>query len=85
MGVNLRTLFARKEPTTDKVLRVVSPAAKKMDTVLYRDVHMRVFITRIPWHFAGSTPKRKQKFIAHNCAKYRLAWLPPLFLERSTA
>lgn len=77
MGMNLSTLFARKEPTTDKVLRVVSPAAKKMDTVLYRDLEGISIAARIPWHFKSTTPKRGQRTIVFNCARFRLAWLPP--------
>ncbi len=75
--MNLLTVFARREPTTDDVARRYMPArqlARCRDTVIYRDRACRRFFCRIPWHYRAN-PRRNTRFITLNCFRWRLVHL----------
>ena len=69
-----RTLYARREATADTGLPV-DAAKTKRDVVLYEDREATKFVCRYPWHYR-SKPGTDATTVMHNCAKYRLEWLP---------
>jgi hypothetical protein len=74
-------LYARREPTTDTLLRervagLLSKHSLPKDTVFYRDNLGKDFVARSSWD--KPPPDRHNKYVMHNCARYRLVWLPPL-------
>ena len=74
----MMTLYARKERTTDpQALKQPAPLAPpQRDVVLYRDAAATIPVGRYPWHYTASKPTRRNRWINHNCARYRLGWLP---------
>jgi hypothetical protein len=71
-GVELINLYARKEPTQDKV-SICHGLGKKMDTVLYRDPDCSIVATRWPWYYS-SCPRQGQKKVMFNCFRWNLVW-----------
>jgi len=73
------TLYARREPTTDKILIKMAPdaAKKKKDVVLYKDEGGTIPVGRYPWDYSNR-PTRAKKTIVHNCFTYKLIWLDDL-------
>ena len=63
----MMTLYARKECTT---------CPQKRDVVIYRDCDATLLAGRFPWHYTASKPTRRNRWINHNCTRYRLEWLP---------
>lgn len=70
--MNLLTLFARKEPTTDPV-SIQYGQGHKLDTVLYRDASCTILAARWPW-YASNCPRRNQKRVTFNCFRWNLSW-----------
>lgn len=66
------TLFARKEPTTDKVMFQKKSTGKK-DLCLYFDKGAQHLACRIPWY--GVSIRRSNKNIWYNTQKHNLVWL----------
>jgi hypothetical protein len=79
------TLYARRETPNDSdtaaMLRAIGPkeAAKfarsqNRDVQLYKDAACTIKAARYPWHYS-SKPTRRNKWVNHNCARYRLVWV----------
>ena len=73
------TLYARLELTTDQATSfmrkgLVGPS-KKMDVQLYHDRKCTRPASRYPWHYTKSKPTRRNKYVMHNCCRYKLVWL----------
>lgn len=71
------TLFARREPTTDPILRAMAPKARRSDVQVYRDADATQPVGRFPWNYSNK-PRSKQRRVTLNCARYALQWLAPL-------
>lgn len=71
--MNLLTLYAKKEPTTDSV-SVAFGLKKKLDTVIYKDRACTETYARWPWHYS-SCPRRGQKRVTLNCWRWNLEWV----------
>lgn len=69
------TLYLRKEPTTDGVLKIHAPDAKKFDVVAYRDPAASKVACRWPWHYS-SRPTRRNRWVMFNCFRWKAVWLP---------
>ena len=69
----LLTLFARKEPTRDRI-DIDRGMGHRQDTVLYRDAACTTPMARWPWHYT-SCPRRGQKRVTLNCCNWALAWV----------
>lgn len=74
----MMTMYARKERTICKTtLAQPAPLApSQRDVVLYHDAAATVPAGRYPWDYTASKPTRRNRWINHNCARYRLEWLP---------
>lgn len=68
------TLYARREPTTDTVLRRHAPRSKRCDVVFYTDAACTRVYARWVWHY--SPPTRRRQSVSLNCYRWRLVWLP---------
>lgn len=68
------TIYARKEPSTDEILKTYAPNAKKFDVVLYGDKAGTIKKGTFRWDFS-SKPTRRNKFVNFNCFRYRLEWI----------
>lgn len=80
--MNLITLYARREPTTDPVVRQYAPESKRRDVCLYQDRECSVLRARIPWHHANCP--RTRRTITLNCYRWRLEWLPAVDHQEET-
>lgn len=74
------TLYARLEPSSDSVVQLyVSEKSRKLDTwkdvVLYHDEACTKLAGIIPASYKSSRPRKNQKSIMHNCARYNLVWV----------
>jgi len=69
----LHLLYARHEKTTDFALKGLSEKHQR-DIVLYQDTLCRKPVARYPWHF-GNKPTKRNKFVTHNCFRFRLQWV----------
>ena len=71
-------LYARKERTTcpHTLAQPAVLASAQRDVVIYRDAAATIPAGRYPWHYTASKPTRRNRWINHNCARYRLEWLP---------
>jgi hypothetical protein len=74
--MNLITLFARREPTTDDVVKRYAPNAKRFDVVLYSDRELTQRVAVFSWF--GTPPRTGQKSTMLNCFRYALTWMPRL-------
>lgn len=74
----LKTLYARKETTTcAHTLAQPTPLGlNQRDVVVYRDAGAQEPVSRYPWYYVESKPTRRNRYIMHNCNRYRLEWLP---------
>lgn len=66
------TLYARKEPTTDKVMFRKKSTGKK-DLCLYHDEGAQHLARRVPWY--AVTIRRSTKNVWYNTQKHNLVWL----------
>lgn len=73
--MGLLPVYARHEPSTDKVLRKYAPNAKKSDVVVYRDAGCKRMFCRFPWYFSNK-PTRRRKTVMLNCFYWALNWVP---------
>lgn len=68
------TLYARKEPSTDEILKRYAPNAKKFDVVIYSDAQAQrtkcVFSL-----YLSNKPTRRNKYVTINCFRYKLEWI----------
>ena len=71
--MNLLTLFAKKEPTSDSV-SISRGLSSRKDTVLYRDKECTELAARWPWYYS-SCPRRSQRRVTLNCYRWNLLWL----------
>ncbi len=71
--MELITVFARKEPTTDDVTLKYGPQGKK-DTVFYRDRDCKHIFVRKPWYQSGQ-PTKATKTVQLNCFRWAVQWL----------
>lgn len=70
--MELLTLFGRREPTTDPVARAYG-LSNLSDVVLYKDPQCTRPVAR--YHCDHSKkPTRRNKYVMHNCFRYRLQW-----------
>ncbi len=69
----LITLYARKEPTTDPILKSHGED-KRQDTVIYADRACTQLKARFSWLFSGM-PRRGQKLVTLNCFRWHLEWV----------
>jgi hypothetical protein len=65
------TLYARKEPTKDKVLLKFHPNAREFDTVVYNEPDCKTIKARIRW----DKKQPDNGFITLNCFPYKLEWV----------
>lgn len=73
--MELLTLFAKKEPTTDAIAIQYCPNIKnKKDTVLYRDRECTQLAGRWSWYHSNC-PRRSQKKVMFNCWPWKLEWI----------
>lgn len=77
--MDLLTVFARKEPTTDDVA-IKHGLRSKKDTVFYRDPECKRFFARKPWHQSGH-PTRVTKKVTLNCFVWVVKWVDPQILN----
>lgn len=75
--IELTTLYARKEPTTDSIWHKYGKGKVPKDVVLYQDGEATEKATIYPWYYSNK-PRRNQKTIIHNCWRFKLKWLPEL-------
>ncbi len=72
------TLYARRENTTDSttldMLRSNSKWVVGKDVQLYYDDKATRPAARYPWYYSNK-PTRRNRYVMHNCARYRLVWL----------
>ncbi len=68
------TIYARKEPSTDEILKRYVPNAKKFDVVLYADKEATIKKGTYRWDLSNK-PTRRNKFVNFNCFRYRLKWI----------
>jgi hypothetical protein len=71
-------LYARYEPTTDKVILQHNPKAarRKKDVVLYKDKTCTERYCYYSWYQKHPTPRTKH--VSLNYARHELTWLPEL-------
>ena len=74
--MNLLSLYLRREPTTDDVLRRMAPKAKRFDVVAYKSAECVTPCARWPWHYTKSKPTRRNKRVMFNCYQWATVWLP---------
>jgi len=73
--MTLITVYAKREPTTDSVLKMYGGKSNGVyDVVVYKDKQCSNVFARIPWHYT-SKPTRRNKYITLNCYKWRLEWV----------
>ncbi|HDR9105375.1 hypothetical protein [Paraburkholderia sp. A3RO-2L] len=72
--MSLLTVFARREPTTDAVVKAHRGGAGKKDTVFYRDALCTEIMARIPWYQTGH-PRRNSTKVTLNCFRWNLQWV----------
>ncbi len=77
--MNLITVYARKEPTTDDVA-IKHRLRSKKDTVFYCDAGCKKFFARKPWYQSGH-PTRASKKVKLNCFTWALQWVEPQSLK----
>lgn len=79
MKSGLLQVFARREPTTDDVVRKYASAvaATAQDVQVYKDEACTVPFCRFRWDSA-SRPTRRNKRVTINCWVWGLVWLPAL-------
>lgn len=68
------TLYARKEPTTDDVLKSFAPNAKKFDVAIYSDKQAQNKKCVFRWDLSNK-PTRRNKYVVINCFRYKLEWI----------
>lgn len=68
------TLYARKEPSTDEILKQHAPNAKKFDVVIYRDNQAQDKSCVFRWDLSNK-PTRRNKYVTVNCFRYKLQWI----------
>lgn len=66
-------LYARQEPTQDKVIITYQSDSKKMDTVFYKDKKALEFYALIPWHHSNRPISRKK--VTLNCFNWEVEWI----------
>lgn len=72
-------LHLRREPTTDPISRKLAPG-KFRDVVAYRDEKADCPLFR--WNGSHKNiPTRRNRYVAANCARYAVRWLPDLIPE----
>lgn len=69
----LLTLFARREPTADRVA-IQQGLAHKEDVVLYEDRECTKPKGRYSWDRSGR-PRRNSKTVMLNCFRWNLQWV----------
>jgi hypothetical protein len=71
------TLYARKEKTNCPItLKQYLPLTLgQRDVVLYEEIDCKKPVSRYTWHYTQSKPDKRNKYIMHNCNKYRLVWV----------
>lgn len=79
MKPTLIQVFARQEPTTDRVVLTHAPdfAKSARDVQVYKDEACTVPFCRFGWDSA-SRPTKRNKRVTINCWFWSLVWLPPL-------
>lgn len=68
------TMYARKEPSTDEILKQYAPNAKKFDIVIYSDAQAQRQKCVFSWYLSNK-PTRRNKYVMFNCFRYRLEWI----------
>lgn len=72
--MNLFTLYARREPSTDPVLKTYAPGSKRNDVVFYRDAACTRPYGRWAWHVSPA-PNRRRRSIVLNCFRWAVVWV----------
>ena len=75
-------LYARKEPTTDDVLKKYAPNAKRYDVCLYKDEAATELYARYTW-FSTPKPNKRTKTVSLNSVRWALIWLEDKKHERN--
>lgn len=68
------TLYAKREPTSDDILKKYAPNAKKFDVVIYSDKEGQNKKCVFRWDLS-SKPTRRNKYVMINCFRYKLEWI----------
>lgn len=82
----LSTLYARHEPPSDPETAAYSkasgwvPSTRHLEVVIYNDPEAQKMLSRYPWHYS-SKPTKRNRYIMHNCNRYRLIWLSAKAVE----
>lgn len=78
MAYSPPTLYARLEPTNDRVA-IQYLDAKTLgtckDVIIYHDHDCRSFYAKFPWFYNQSKPDRRNRYVTINCFRYRLVWV----------
>ena len=73
-------LYARHERTTDgELLKKIDFPQRNLnkpryqDVIVYYDPECTVVANKFPW-FYNSKPDKRNKYISHDCTRYKLIW-----------
>lgn len=73
--MELLTVYARKEPTTDETTLKYDKKQRYFDIQIYKDKAATEKFARFPWYYTKSKPTKKNKYLTINCFKYLLEWI----------
>lgn len=76
MAEDWKTKYARREPTTDPVVKQYAPKSKRYDVQVYNDPEATKRYARFSWD--KNPPRRGSKSTMLNGFRWNLAWLPDL-------
>ena len=73
--------YARKEPTTDDVVKKYGQPDRVYDVQLYHDKAAKKQYARFVWYSRGK-PTRRNKFVTVNGYRSMIEWLPDAWKGR---
>lgn len=76
-----RVKYARREPSTDSILKKYAPGEKKFDVQVYSDQEATKKYARFMWD--QKRPKKSDKKVMINGYPWELQWLPDLTEQKS--
>jgi len=74
--------YARKEPTTDDVVKKYGQPEKVYDVQLYDDRAAKHPYARFVWN-SSAKPTRRNKRVVVNCFTWTLKWLPDIRVRKN--
>ncbi len=68
------SVYYKKVPTNDDLVRTFPELKSKMDIAVYRDANCKTEWVRFPWHYSNK-PKWNSKTVMINCFKWQVIWV----------